>query len=125
MCALAGRCVKEKMTFLHFLYNPAASLASLVLYFGLMANFAVGFLSLPFIFGLWFILCGIGDLAFGGRYSSVRGPLTGLNLVANILRIILGVMMLTNPLSSYFTLVFIVGTYFVISGIRYLVNAFA
>ena len=42
----------------------------------------------------------------------------------NILGVILGVILLFNPVSSALTLAFLVGTYFMVSGISYLAAAF-
>ena len=87
-------------------------------------NPGVGFLSLPFVLGAWFIVDSIGDLIYGRKFKAVSNGLYGLNIVTSILTLILGIFMFVNPLASYFTVVMLVGFYFAFAGIRNIVRGF-
>lgn len=145
--------------------NPLASVASLVIYFGLSAIFkGVGGLiihhnikkytrlninifmwtsildillgiiiisnipsmvmSLPYAFAIWFIIDSVNDLFYGKYLKEINGGLYGLNIAINIISIILGIMMIHNPLGATFTVVYLIGMYFIISGVKYIVHAF-
>ena len=144
--------------------NPLASLASLVIYFGLSAIFKgigglmihhnikkytrlnisifmwtsifdilLGILimsnvnsmvmSLPYAFAIWFIIDSVNDLILGKYLKDIHGGLYGLNIAISILSIILGIMMIYNPLGASFTIVYLIGMYFVICGVKYIVHA--
>ncbi len=84
--------------------NPLASLESLV--------------------AIWFIIDSINDLIYGSYLKDIHGGLYGLNIAINIISIILGIMMIYNPLGTAFTVVYLIGMYFIISGVKYIVHAF-
>lgn len=90
----------------------------------ILLNIEWGVITLPYMFALWFIMDAISDLAFGRKLKYISKPMYWLNIVTSIITFILGVMMLFNPLSSYLTVIVIIGMYFLINGIRYIINAF-
>ena len=129
--------------------NPYASLASLVIYFGIIAivkgvggvliykkikdftrlniklffwisiidiilglilvfNVESAVLIIPYVFSIWFIIDSINDISFGRYLRFVPGGLYHLNIIINIITLILGIMMLYNPLRASFTVVFLI-----------------
>ncbi|MGC6769100.1 HdeD family acid-resistance protein [Enterococcus sp. LJL51] len=87
-------------------------------------NLGVGVSVLPYIFAIWFIV----DSVFGlFTLELARAFNTGyywFTLIVDILGIILGFILLFNPLSSALTLSFLVGFYFMMFGITHIVYAF-
>ena len=87
-------------------------------------NIGAGVVALPFVFAIWFIADSIlalftADLAKG--YSTGYYWFT---VIINILGVVLGCILLFNPISSALTLSFLVGFYFMIFGINHIVYAF-
>ncbi|EOH95839.1 hypothetical protein UAY_03265 [Enterococcus moraviensis ATCC BAA-383] len=87
-------------------------------------NLNIGVAALPFIFAVWFILDSVFGLFALDLAKSVSPGYFWFTLVVDILGIILGVMLLMNPLSSALTLSFLVGFYFMLFGITHIVYAF-
>lgn len=110
----------------NFTVWPIVVLGVLEIIIGFMIfnNLVISILSLPTLFAIWFIISSIFDLISSQRYEKFGSGVKGLHIFADILGIILGILMIVNPLSSYITVVFIVATYFLINGIMYVVNAF-
>ncbi|GAA6124080.1 DUF308 domain-containing protein [Bifidobacterium psychraerophilum] len=90
----------------------------------LLFNANVGIVALPYLFAIWFILDSIFELAVSSVYRTNATSYYWFDIVMNILGVILGVILLFNPVSSALTLAFLVGTYFMVSGISYLAAAF-
>ena len=87
-------------------------------------NIGAGVVALPFVFAIWFIADSIlalftADLAKG--YSTGYYWFT---VIINILGVVLGCILLFNPISSALTLSFLVGFYFMLFGINHIVYAF-
>ena len=90
----------------------------------LLFNLNIGVAVLPFVFAIWFLfdsIFGLFTLDFAKRVSTGYFWFT---LIVDVLGIILGVMLLFNPLSSALTLSFLVGFYFMMFGISNIVYAF-
>lgn len=100
------------------------SVIDIILGIVILLNPGVSFLSLPFVLGAWFILDSISDLVHGRRLKKLSNGFYGLNIITSILTLILGIFMFVNPLSSYFTVVSLVGFYFAFAGIRNIVRGF-
>ncbi|TQA44229.1 hypothetical protein FKY76_08090 [Enterococcus faecalis] len=87
----------------------------------LLFNLNIGVAVLPFVFAIWFLfdsIFGLFTLDFAKRVSTGYFWFT---LIVDVLGIILGVMLLFNPLSSALTLSFLVGFYFMMFGISNIV----
>ncbi|MBO0441760.1 HdeD family acid-resistance protein [Candidatus Enterococcus ikei] len=87
-------------------------------------NLNIGVAALPFIFAIWFILDSVFGLFALDLAKSVSTGYFWFTLVVDVLGIILGIMLLMNPLSSALTLSFLVGFYFMLFGITHIVYAF-
>lgn len=90
----------------------------------LLFNLNVGLAVLPFIFASWFLIDSIFGLFTIDIAKSISIEHFWFALIINILGIIVGVVLLFNPLSSAFTLSFLVGFYFMLFGILNIVYAF-
>lgn len=90
----------------------------------LLFNMSAGLVALPYIFAIWFIVDSIGELIIADAFKTVNNSYYWFKIVLNVLGIILGFMLLFNPITSALTLAFLVGFYFVISGIDFIVTSF-
>lgn len=87
-------------------------------------NLNVGIAVLPFVFAIWFILDSLFGLVTIDLAKSVSTGYYWFTLIVDIIGLILGVVLLFNPLSSALTLSFLVGFYFMLFGITQIVYAF-
>ncbi|MGX6979284.1 HdeD family acid-resistance protein [Vagococcus elongatus] len=90
----------------------------------LIFNIGVSLSLLPYFFAVWFIMDSVGELSVAKVIKLVSRPFYWFTVAANVLGIILGFVLMFNPLLSAFTLAFLVGFYFMITGINYVVAAF-
>lgn len=88
-------------------------------------NLNAGLFTLAFLFALWFISDSIRNLFFLEDAKLVSQPYYWFSLIMNILGIILGFSLLVRPIVSMLTLSFMVGFYFMMSGIIYIVGSFS
>lgn len=79
---------------------------------------------LPWLFAVWFLIDSVGNLFQIGVYKEVHKGLYTSLLITNILNVILAILLVANPLSAVLTSVYIVGIYFLITGIKYIVLTF-
>lgn len=79
---------------------------------------------IPYIFAGWFIATSIGNLFTINNMYFYNKSICWFSLFMNVLGVIVGVMLLFDPLASIFTMVFLIGTFFVFSGIGYIMLAF-
>lgn len=90
----------------------------------ILADIQTTFMALPYIFAIWFIFTSIMGIVISSPLKIfANGAWTSL-LVLNILGIILGVMMINNPMSASLTIITLVGIYFLVLGIRSIIHAF-
>lgn len=87
-------------------------------------NLNVGVAVLPFVFAVWFIVDSIMGLLTLELAKAVSTGYMWFVAIIDILGIILGLMLLANPLSAALTLSFLVGFYFMLYGITQIVYAF-
>ena len=145
--------------------NPYASLASLVVYFGMaaivkgiggiviynkikgltrlnvkrfmwigivdivmgiiiMLNIESAMATIPYMFAIWFIVDSVNDLTYGKYLRFINAGLYWLHVIVNVITLMIGISMMYNPLSASFTVVFLIGMYLAIAGIKYIVHAF-
>lgn len=82
------------------------SIIDIILGLILLFNVESAVLIIPYVFSIWFIIDSINDISFGRYLRFVPGGLYHLNIIINIITLILGIMMLYNPLRASFTVVF-------------------
>ncbi|MCB5951229.1 DUF308 domain-containing protein [Enterococcus sp. BWT-B8] len=90
----------------------------------LLFNLGVGVSVLPYVFAIWFILDSFINLFTLDLARAFSAGYYWFSLIVDILGIALGFVLLFNPLSSALTLSFLVGFYFIIFGITYIVYGF-
>ncbi|MHC5228433.1 HdeD family acid-resistance protein [Enterococcus sp. LJL99] len=87
-------------------------------------NLNIGVAALPFVFAIWFIIDSIFGLFTLDLAKSVSTGYFWFTLIVDILGVILGFVLLANPLSAALTLSFLVGFYFMMFGITNIIYAF-
>lgn len=90
----------------------------------LLFNLDVGLVTLPYIFAVWFILDSFFGLLVLDFAKAISTGYFWFSLILNILGIIIGFMLMVNPITSALTLSFLVGFYFMLVGILNIVYAF-
>lgn len=90
----------------------------------LLLNLNIGVSILPYIFAIWFIVDSIFGLFTLDLAKIFSRGYFWFALIMDVLGIILGFMMLSNPLVSALTLSFLVGTYLMLFGITQIIYAF-
>ena len=90
----------------------------------LLFNMNFGLLALPYIFAIWFIMDSIGELIVSDVFKSLSSGYYWFKIIMNVLGLILGIMMLFNPIISALTISFLVGLYFLTAGIDFIVTSF-
>ncbi|AMB95925.1 HdeD family acid-resistance protein [Aerococcus urinae] len=89
----------------------------------LFFNVEIGFLTIPFLVAIWFISEGIGLLTSSSLVGFVSPVGKGLSIFLGIVGIIVAISIFFNPLSAYFTVVFLIGAYFLFAGIAHIIRA--
>lgn len=90
----------------------------------LFFNMNAGVAALPFVFAVWFMLDSIFGLFHLDLARNVSDGYYWFTLIINVLGILLGLMMLFDPITSALTLSFLVGFYFMMYGITHIIYAF-
>ncbi|MCD1024403.1 HdeD family acid-resistance protein [Enterococcus sp. SMC-9] len=90
----------------------------------LLWNMQASILALPFVFAIWFIVDSIFGLFGLEAARKLNNGYFWFSLIVNILGVIVGFMLLFNPVSSALTLSFLVGFYFMMWGITHILVAF-
>lgn len=90
----------------------------------LLFNLGVTASIMPYVFAGWFVITSIGNLFIINVMPFYNKSVYWFALLMNILGIIIGFMLIFNPLASALTLTFLVGTFFIFSGLSYIVLAF-
>lgn len=88
-------------------------------------NLNIGIAVLPFVFAIWFIVDSIFGLFTLDLAKTVSTGYMWFVIIIDVLGIILGIILLVNPVSSALTLSFLVGFYFMLFGIAEIVYAFS
>lgn len=95
-------------------------LMSLILFF----NPIIGMMSLPFLFAIWFIVDSLFEIVEAYRIKNKHTGYYWFSIIVNCIGVVLGMMLFFNPIASAITLAFLVGIYFMISGITFIIAAF-
>lgn len=90
----------------------------LILHIGVSATI------LPYLFSVWFILDSIFELYLAKYIKAFSKGYYWFVIVLNVICLILGIIMLFNPMIAAGTLVWLVGFYFVFFGIAFITEAF-
>lgn len=90
----------------------------------LLFNISSGVAALPFVFAIWFLVDSFVALFSSSALKEISTGYYWFSIIINILGIVVGFMLLFNPLSSALTLSFLVGFYFMMFGIAEITYAF-
>lgn len=90
----------------------------------LLFNMAASVVALPFIFATWFIIDSIQGIFVARLFKESKKDISLLSTILNILGLIVGVILLFNPLYSALALTFLIGFYFLTTGIDFIISAF-
>ena len=85
---------------------------------------AVGALTIAYIFPFWFIVDSIGQLQVASFYRQFRKGYYWLLVILNVICIIVGIILLFNPMLSALTLVWLIATFLILIGILAIVASF-
>lgn len=90
----------------------------------LVFNVFAGVLALPFILGFWFIIDSIGALFVASSLKDQNKSMYWFSIVFGIIGLIIGILLLLNPITGLFTVSFLIGAYFMFAGMVAIVGAF-
>lgn len=87
-------------------------------------NTTTGLLALPYAFAIWFIVDSFMSLLSSDVFKLKGNGYYWFNLFLSIIGLVVGFMLLFNPLTSALTLSFLAGFYLMVAGIAFIVDAF-
>jgi len=90
----------------------------------LLFNISAGVMALPMVFAIWFLVDSFVALFSSSALKNISDGYYWFSIIINILGVIVGFMLLFNPVSSALTLSFLVGFYFMMFGIAEITYAF-
>lgn len=90
----------------------------------LFFNVGSGIVALPILFAIWFIVDSIFALFFASKIRSYNKGRFWSVFILSIASIILGFLLIYNPIASLVTIAMLIGTYFIINGISHIIQAF-
>lgn len=87
-------------------------------------NISAAVITLPFLFALWLIVDSIGTIATASPIRNYSNAQYWFTIIVGILGVVIGVLLIFNPLSSYVAIATLLGLYFMLFGILNIVYAF-
>lgn len=90
----------------------------------LLTNYWIGFIAVPFVFAIWFIVDSVGTLFMATAFRNTDNSLFWFSIIFGIISLIIGILLLTNPITGFLTVAFLIGAFFMMAGIVSLVEAF-
>ncbi|WNY23337.1 hypothetical protein MmiHf6_06430 [Methanimicrococcus hongohii] len=90
----------------------------------IIINLNVSIIALPYVFSIWFIISSILGLLTLDLAKMIGKVYYWFKIIISVLGIVIGIALLFNPVISAFMLSFLVGLYFLIYGVVYIVKAF-
>lgn len=87
-------------------------------------NLEGAILALPLLFGFWVIIDSVGSLITASPIKKVSTSHYWLTIIIAILGIVIGILLIANPLSAYIAIATLIGIYFMLYGILNIVYAF-
>lgn len=113
----------------HFTYYQSKRLVflgviNIIIGIFLLFNMTSSIVALPFVFSIWFIIESVGELLLASIYRDISKSYFWLMIISSALSIILGFILLSEPLIAALSISWLVGTYFLIAGILYIVRSF-
>lgn len=101
------------------------AIAEILIGLVLLFRLDTGIIALAYVFALWFIMDSVRNLFLLGPTRLVSVPLYWFSMIVNILGIFVGFSLIVDPIVSLLTISFLVGFYFLMNGLIYIVGAFS
>ncbi|MCF1626485.1 HdeD family acid-resistance protein [Tetragenococcus koreensis] len=98
-------------------------IVELILGIVLMFNLSAGIIAITYIFAIWFIADSIRNLFVLDHVRTFGSRHYWLTLFLNLIGILVGFMLFFDPIVSALTISFLVGFYFMLIGIFYIINS--
>ncbi|NLW77947.1 MAG: hypothetical protein GXY32_00850 [Ruminococcaceae bacterium] len=102
-----------------------AGILNIIIGVFLILNIYIAAAALPLVFAIWFIVESLFRLLTVGATRAMGTGYFVFSIIINILGIVLGILLLFNPITAALTLSFLVGFYLMLAGIECIVLAFA
>ncbi len=90
----------------------------------ILVNWQASIIALPIVFAVLFLAEAVAGLFTLPEYRKMDTRMFVMKLILNILYIIVGILLIANPFAAAFTIVFLVGFYFTLAGIEFIISAF-
>src|SRR5699024_11525082 len=90
----------------------------------LFINFIGVFIVLIIVFTIWFIIDSVIALISARAIRKYSKRNFWLIVILSIISIIIGIMLIFNPIASILTVAYLVGIYFTLNGLSYVIQAF-
>lgn len=90
----------------------------------LFFNVTAGVIALPIVFAMWFIIDSVIALVSARAIRKYSKRNFWLIVILSIISIIIGIMLIFNPIASILTVAYLVGIYFTLNGLSYVIQAF-
>ncbi|MCD2138999.1 DUF308 domain-containing protein [Salinicoccus halitifaciens] len=90
----------------------------------ILFNIQLGIIALPILLGAWFIVDSVYLLITSSYIKERSTSRFWAAVIIGIIGILLGIMVLFNPLTGLFAIAFLMGIYFLIAGIEFIIEAF-
>ena len=87
-------------------------------------NIATAVFAIHFLFALWLIIDSIGALVSAGPIKDYSKAQYWLTIVVAIIGLVIGVVLIFNPATSFLTIALLIGIFFTLFGILNIVYAF-
>lgn len=108
----------------HMTLMIVSAVIDLILGIIFLFRFRLGLGIIAYLFAFWFILDSVLQLIIDHFFKAINRTYFDLLIVLNIITLILGIVLLFNPMLSIYTLVGIVAFYLFLIGIAKIIQAF-
>lgn len=114
----------KKMTGIKVYFPIVSGIFDIILGMYLLFHLNIGLEVLPYIFAIWFIIDSLCNLFTMDIDQTISTGYFWFAFIVNIVGVLIGIMLLFNPISSILTLNFLIGFYLMMFGIVELVYSF-
>ena len=87
-------------------------------------NISAAVVTMPFVFAVWLIVDSVGTIFTASPIRNYSTAQYWFTMIVGILGVIIGLLLVFNPLSSFIAIATLLGLYFMLFGILHIVYAF-
>ncbi len=87
-------------------------------------NISAAIVAMPFVFAVWLIVDSLGAIFTASPIREYSTAQYWFTIIVGILGVVIGFMLIFNPLSSFIAIATLLGVYFMLFGILHIVYAF-